>query len=101
MCRQVTEKASMAIIKKGWLRRLREGVRQKAVGVLQRSGMGFSPERSGGSWSDVVRSEQRNDKPREGWHRSVSGLSFRRGVLTTSRKDKPMQRARSYGRGGH
>ena len=46
----------------GWLRRLRDGVRQN-VTVLQRSGMGFSPERSGGSCSDVVRSEQRNDKP--------------------------------------
>ena len=38
-------------------------MRQKAVGVLQRSGMGFSPERSGGSWRSVLRSEQRNDWP--------------------------------------
>ena len=70
-------------------------------GCCNGSGRGFSPERSGGSWSDVVRSEQRNDKPEGlGWHRSISGLSFRRGVLTTSRKDKPLPRARSCERAG-
>ncbi len=31
---------------------------------------------------------------REGWHRSLSGLSFRRGVLSRMSQDKPMQRAR-------
>ncbi len=49
MCANATTLAGTATRKTGWLRRLRDGVRQKDVGVLIRSGMGFSPERSGGS----------------------------------------------------
>lgn len=36
----------------------------------------------------------------ESWHRSVSGVSFRRVVLSRMSQDKPMQRARSCGHGG-
>src|SRR5436305_2720227 len=37
--------------------------------------MGFSPERSGGSWSDVVGSEQRNDRLTvKGKHRSSQSV---------------------------
>ena len=41
-----------------------------------------------------VRSKQRNDKPGwGGWHRSASGLSFRRVVHTRMSQDKPDLRA--------
>ena len=87
----------MAKREKGWLRRLRDGVRQ-TVGRLQqeRNGLLAGAEAEGLDRSATLGAEKR--QAREVWHRSISGLSFRRVVLSRMSQDKPMQRARSYER---
>src|SRR6266571_2345393 len=78
----------------GGLRRLRDGVRQThCPAVTERNGLLAGALAEGLDRSATLGAEKR--QAREGWHRSISGLSFRRGVLSRMSQDKPMQRARS------
>ncbi len=72
----------------GWSEAERRGAATVAEWASRRS------EAEGLDRSATLGAEKRH--AREGWHRSVSGVSFRRGVLSRMSQDKPMQRARSY-----